>query len=185
MSALICLAYFTGAGHTARLAAAIAEGITDGQARLIDIRTMSDTDWASLDAAEAILFGAPTYKGSTAAQSDLFLEDAAERWVTQDWQNNLAGGFTIGAYGLGDKLSALTRVAIYAAQMGMIWVGQSEIGAQVDESKPGINRDGGWLGLMATSSREKSLLIDPPDVETARRFGARVEEVALRWAKGR
>ena len=67
--------------------------------------------------------------------------------------------------------------------MGMVWVGQTEIGAPVNENQPGINKDGGWLGLMATSSRDKSVLIDPPYIETARRFGARIEAATLRWAQ--
>ena len=182
MSISVCIPYYSGAGHTARLAENIATGISDGCSRLIDVTKITDTDWDALDAADAILFGAPTYMGSTAAEFGSFLEEAASRWETQDWQDKLAGGFTVGTYGSGDKLSSLTRMAIYAAQMGMIWVGQTEIGAPVDMSNPGINRDGGWLGLIATSSRNKSILIDDHDKETARRFGARFEKVTLRWA---
>lgn len=115
---------------------------------------ITDADWAALDAADGILFGAPTYMGSTAAQFDMFREEAASRWETQDWQDKMADSFTVGTYCSGDKFSALTRMAVYAVQMGMIWVGQTEICAPVDEAKPGINRDGGWLGLIATSSRD-------------------------------
>lgn len=175
----ICITYFTGHGHTRRLAEGIATGLTAH--RLINIETIAPDDWAALDAAPAILFGTPTYMGSAAARFSQFLEDAAERWEDQVWANKLAGGFTVGTYPSGDKLSTLIRLAIYATQMGMIWVGPNDIGAPVNPDRPGIDRDGSMLGLMATSSRDKSQLIDADYLETARLFGARVEHLTMRF----
>jgi len=177
----ICIAYFTGSGHTARLAQEIAQGA--GNARLIDITQMDDSDWQALDAAAAIVFGAPTYMGSTAARFDIFLEQASDRWPDMLWADKISAGFTVATHGSGDKLGALTRLAIYAAQMGMIWVGQAETGAPVNPDNPGINRDGSWLGLMATSSRDKAQMIESDDLETARRFGTRIAQATQRWMK--
>lgn len=182
MNQLIALPYFTGSGHTKRLAEAIAGGVPGGTAQLFDVTALQSQDWAHLDAAQAIVFGAPTYMGSTAAAFDTFLETAASRWEPQGWKDKLAAGFTVASHPSGDKLSALSRMSIYAAQMGMIWVGQAEIGAPVRPEAPGINRDGCWLGLTATASRDKSRLIDQEDLETARRFGARIAAAAARWA---
>lgn len=81
----ICLPYFSAAGHTRRLAHAIAEGVAGRDARPIDITEMTTADWKALDVAEAIVFGAPTYMGSTAAQFDLFLEQASDRWDQMPW----------------------------------------------------------------------------------------------------
>ena len=176
----IAIPYFSGHGHTARLAQAIASGIPE--ARLINIEQLTDDDWHTLDAAPAIIFGTPTYMGSAAARYAQFLEDASEdRWTEQSWQNKIAAGFTIGTYPSGDKLSTLTRLTIYAAQMGMIWVGATEIGAPVDPAQPGIDRDGSMLGLMARSDPDKSRMISDGDAETARRFGARIHAATLRW----
>ncbi len=142
---------------------------------------MNDEDWAALDQAEAIIFGAPTYMGSTAARYDMFLEEASDRWPEQGWIDKIAGGFTVATFPSGDKLSTLMRLAIYGAQMNMIWVGQSEIGAPVNPDNPGINANGSWLGLMATSSRDKEQLIEADDLETACRFGTRIAQAAKRW----
>ena len=180
----ICLPYFSGAGHTRRLAQAIASGAKGCGTRPIDVTDMTGADWDALDAADAIVFGAPTYMGSTAAEFDLFLERASDRWEEMRWADKVAAGFTVATHGSGDKLSALQRMAVYAAQMGMIWVGQAEIGTPVRPGNPGINRDGSWLGLMATSSRDKSRLIGPGDLETARRFGARISSAVHRWNNG-
>ena len=179
----IVIAYFTGSGHTARLAEHIADGMS-GEPAMVDVKTMDAGHWDALDAAPAILFGTPTYMGSAAAQFSAFLEDASSRWMEFGWMDKMAGGFTVATSPSGDKLAALQRLSIFAAQMGMVWVGPSEIGAPADPSKPGINRDGSWLGLMATSSHDKALLIDPDDTESARRFGARFEAAVRRWEKG-
>lgn len=175
----IAVAYFSGNGHTRKLAHTVAEGAA--AARLIDVERMDDADWAALDRADAILFGTPTYMGSSAARFDRFLEDASDRWADQLWANKIAGGFTVATYPSGDKLNTLMRLAIYAAQMGMIWIGPNQIGAPVAPEHPGLNRDGSHLGLMATSSRDKRELIGPDDIETARLFGARIAAAAQRW----
>lgn len=176
----IAIPYFSGHGHTARLAQAVADGATP--ARLINIEQMTRADWDALDAAPAIIFGCPTYMGSVAARYAQFLEDASDaRWTVQTWQNKLAAGFTIGTYPSGDKLSTLIRLSIFAAQMGMIWVGATEIGAPVNAGRPGIDRDGSMLGLMARSDPDKSRLISAGDAETARLFGTRLRRAADRW----
>lgn len=179
----IAVLYWSGAGHTRRLAELIGEGI--GQAaRLIDVTDVSEVDQATIDQADAMIFGGPTYMGSLAGPMKTWLEDASAGWVDQTWANRIAAGFTVATYPSGDKLSTLTQLAVFAAQHGMIWVGQQEIGAPVNTDAPGINSGGSWLGLTATSSRDKTLLIDPGDAETARRFGARIAQATLRWKHG-
>ena len=175
----IAIPYFTGNGHTRILAEAIASGAEDAQ--LIDVEIIDDAGWATLDAAPAILFACPTYMGSVPARYEAFLEDASERWMNQGWADKLAGGATVATFASGDKLSTLIRLSVYAAQMGMVWIGPNEIGAPVDAANPGINAGGSWLGLTATSSRDKSLLIGPEDRETARRFGRRIQNAVARW----
>jgi len=179
MTAPVAIPYFTGSGHTRRLAEALAEGV--GAAQLIDVARIGPQDWQALDAAPAILFGTPTYMGSSAARFDLFLEEASERWTDQTWADKLAAGFTVATYPSGDKLATLMRLAIYATQMGMLWIGPNAIGAPVDPTRPGINRDGAMLGLTATSSRDKTLLIDPDDRATAKLFGQRIRAAVTRW----
>lgn len=176
------IAYFSGSGHTTRLARAVACGM-DG-ARLVDVERMTRTDWEALDAAPAIVFGAPTYMGSVAARYALFIEEASDaRWTQLAWKDKIAAGFTVGTYPSGDKLSTLIRLSIFAAQMGMIWVGAAEIGAPVDPARPGIDRDGSMLGLMARSDPDKSRMIAEDDLETARLFGMRVQAAARRWSQ--
>ncbi|MEO0752803.1 MAG: flavodoxin family protein [Pseudomonadota bacterium] len=175
----IAIPYFTGMGHTRVLAEAIAEGA--GGARLIDVEQITDADWAALDEAQAIVFGAPTYMGSVAARYDVFLEEASERWPDQTWADKLAAGFTVATYSSGDKFSTLMRLCVYSAQMGMIWVGQAEIGAPVHPERGPVNAQGSWLGLMAMSSRDKDQMVEADDLDTARAFGRRIAGAVARW----
>ena len=179
---IIALPYYSGAGHTALVAQAIANGAlgSGAHAHPINVEEMAPEDWGILDAADAILFGAPTYMGSAAARYGAFLEEAGERWMDLGWQDKLAGGFTVATFPSGDKLSTLQRFSIFAAQMGMIWVGPTDIGAPVFPEREGKNADGGWLGLMATSARSPRGSVRKGDLETAARFGARVAVIAQR-----
>ncbi len=182
---LICIAYFSGFGHTARLAREIATGAKGATVLSVDVTQMTAQDWDNLDRADTIVFGAPTYMGSTAAQFGLFLEEAATRWEHGVWQDKLAAGFTVAVHPSGDKLAALQRLSIFAAQMGMIWVGQAETGAPVHPDRGGVNHDGAWLGLTATEQMGTEHDLSEADLETARRFGLRLATASQRWRKGR
>lgn len=176
----ICIPYFSGFGHTQRIAETIAETIgTD--ARLINVEALADADWHALDRADAIVFGAPTYVGSAAARFSLFLEQIDTRWEHSQWKDKIAAGFTTAIHPSGDKLATLQRLSIFAAQMGMVWVGPSDIGAPVKPDLPGLNRDGSWLGLMVTEQLGADDDLLPEDLETARRFGLRVLHATRRW----
>lgn len=179
---MIAVAYCTGAGHTRRLAQEVARGA--GDAALIDVESMQPADWDRLNAAPAIIFGAPTYMGNVAAPFKAFMDATSDFWSDLPWRDKLAAGFTIGSSPAGDKLGTLQTLAIFASQHAMVWVGQAEIGPPTQTFAPGepvLNSDGAMLGLTATSSRDKSRLIEPGDLATARAFGARLAGAAARW----
>ena len=174
----IVIPYCTGSGHTRRLAECVAEG--SGGA-LIDVEAMSAAEWDALDDADAIVFGAPTYMGSAAAAFKAFMDESSSRWEAQVWADKIAGGFTVATYPAGDKMMVHLQMVVFAAQHGMIWVGQTEMGEKGAAPGAGINAEGANLGLGATSSEDKSRLIDDGDAETARRYGARIASAARRW----
>jgi len=176
----IAIAYWTGSGHTRRLAEHVAAGAGD-TARLIDVANMRQAEWDLLDRAAAIVFGSPTYMGSTSAGFKTFMDASSDRWVDQVWADKIAGGFTVATYPSGDKQVTLTQLAVFAAQNGMIWVGLGQTGEAEEPQQGGMNADGYCLGLGARSSRDKTLLIDPGDAATARAFGARIAAAARRW----
>lgn len=170
----ICVPFYSQDGHCRAMAGAIAEGA--GGAAL-DVTQLGAADWAMMGAAEAIVFASPTYMGSVAARYGAFLEEAAADWPDHGWRNKIAAGASVACHPSGDKLQTLTRMAVFAAQMGMIWVGAEALGAPVREGA--LNRDGSWLGLMATDAPGGGL--SAADLETARLFGARVAWAAARW----
>jgi NAD(P)H dehydrogenase (quinone) len=180
----VAITYFSGAGHTRKLAdtIAVALGQEDCAARLIDVTRMEPLDWQALEAADAILFGVPTYMGGPAAEFKAFMDASSDIWERQLWADKLAAGFTVATFPAGDKLSTLMQLSLFAMQHGMIWVGQDQIGAPVDQTKPGINQTGSWMGLSATTVRDKTQLVSADDLETARRFAGRLARVVRRWS---
>jgi multimeric flavodoxin WrbA len=191
--AQIAIAYHSGYGHTARQAEAVARGAAsvDGAAsELLDLGELTDELWDKLNAADAIIFGAPTYMGSPSAGWKLFAEaSVGPVWAKNlAWRDKIAAGFTNSKAMSGDKLNSLVDMAVFAAQHGMIWVGLdiypgwAESTASIED----LNRLGSWLGAMAQSDADLSAEKAPPetDLRTAEALGARVARITLRHLCG-
>ncbi len=191
MTTSICIVHHSGYGHTARQAAAVAEGVrrVEGvECVELSVADLGDDDapgWGRLDEAAAIVFGSPTYMGSVSADMKRFMEATSGRWMEQKWADKLAAGFTNSGSQNGDKQNTLISFVTLAAQHGMVWInpnllpGNNSSKGSVDD----VNRLGGSLGAMAQSNVDEGPDVCPPeaDLETARRLGQRVAECALRW----
>ena len=78
----------------------------------------------------------------------------------------------------------LTQLAVFAAQMGMLWVGVGDPpGNNWTGSADDINRLGSWLGVMGQSNGDQGADLAPGDGDrrTAAGLGRRVAEVTQRW----
>ncbi len=190
----IAVVYHSGYGHTAVVAehvakgAARAAGTTARLYKAADLATPDSGPWSELAAADAIVFGAPTYLGSASAGMKQFIDASSKVWAGQGWKDKFAAGFTNSASWSGDKLSTLSQLAIFAAQHGMIWVGTGMMpGYNTKAGSPdSVNRLGSTLGLMTQANVDEGPEVAPPpqDRMTAELFGARIAEAAARWAKG-
>jgi NAD(P)H dehydrogenase (quinone) len=167
--------YHSGYGHTQRVAQFVAEGAKATVIAIDADGNISEADWAALDAADAIIFGSPTYMGMASWQFKKFADATSKRWFSGAWKDKVAGGFTISASPSGDKLSTIQYFITLAMQQGMVWVGQP---AMNDGT---INRIGSNSGVMAqvgpTSPAED---IPQGDLDTARAYGERVAAVAAK-----
>jgi NAD(P)H dehydrogenase (quinone) len=164
-----------------------ASSVPGVHARLIKTED-AEQNWAELDAADAIIFGAPTLMGSVSAGMKQFMEKVVERYFHQKWDGKLAAGFTNSASLSGDKLNTLVDMVMFAAQMGMHWLSLGLLsGVDATHSKmESLNRLGSWLGAMAQSNVDQGPDLAPPDADrrTAEHLGKRVAEAALRWKAG-
>ncbi|MBT0963966.1 flavodoxin family protein [Denitromonas iodatirespirans] len=181
----IAIVYHSGYGHTARQA----EHVAKGAASIDGVRVQSigadavDAHWDDLAAADAIIFGAPTYMGSVSAPFKSFMDASSKVWFGQGWKDKLAAGFTNSASQSGDKLSALMQLSVFAAQHGMTWVnlgllpGNNNSKGSVED----LNRLGGFVGAMAQSNADEGAeAMQLSDLRTAEHLGARVAQLALR-----
>lgn len=193
----IAIVYHSTYGHTKLQAEAVLRGARSVPSVTAQLYTAEEAAARldELDAAEAIIFGCPTYMGSMSAGMKSFLEVAAKKWFTLAWKDKVAGAFTNSSSFSGDKLNTLVGLLINAMQHGMIFVGlgmlpsvnkpeeMSRIGGPGPEAH---NRVGSFIGPMAASFQ-----VDPPeapckgDLETADAYGRRIAEITLQLVRGR
>jgi NAD(P)H dehydrogenase (quinone) len=87
---------------------------------------MNEELLTELDAADAIIFGSPTYMGGVSAQLKALFDATSPRYLQRKWVDKLAAAFTVSGSPSGDKLSMLQNCATFAMQPGMIWGGVAE-----------------------------------------------------------
>ncbi len=193
MAIKISIVYYSGFGHTAKVAQSVAEGAKlrkDADVHIINVAELSEAAWKTIDSSDAIIFGTPTYMGSVSAKLKEFIETASGRWMKLEWKDKIAAGFTNSMGLSGDKLSSLTQLFINAMQHGMIWVGLGLMGPMKTgkdmPQRDDINRLGSYSGLM-TQSNNDTPEFNPSDgdLETAKLFGERIANITAQFVAGR
>ncbi|QUS56385.1 flavodoxin family protein [Pseudovibrio brasiliensis] len=180
----VIVVYHSGYGHTQVLAEAVLRGALDAgaDAELMSVAELENVNWEKLAAADALIFGSPTYMGSASAPFKAFMDASSKVWMERGWVDKVAGAFTVSASRSGDKLGTLTQLSVFAAQHGMIWVGldlmpgnNSSKGSEED-----LNRLGSTLGVMAQANADEGPEVVPPqaDKDTAKALGGRIAKVA-------
>ncbi|MFF3938601.1 flavodoxin family protein [Streptomyces phaeofaciens] len=175
----IAIAYFSGFGHTDRLAEAVRSGAVEAGAEvaLVRVDAMSEELWGVLDEADAIVFGSPTYMGSAAGAFHVFAESTSKRWASAVWKDKLGAGFTNAACKAGDKHSTLAYFATLAAQHQMNWVnlGLHPGWHTSSESENDLNRLGYFNGAAASTPADLPPEgVSKADIATAEHLGERV-----------
>jgi NAD(P)H dehydrogenase (quinone) len=181
----IVVVFHSGYGHTQRMAQAVAEG---AQAQLLAIDAdgnLPPHGWERLKAADAIIFGSPTYMGSVSWQFKKFADASSKQWFRQEWKDKIAAGFTNSSGMSGDKLATLTAMFTLAMQHSMIWVSQGLMPSNTRAARrDDVNYLVSYSGAMAQSPADGGTSdMSPGDLETARLFGQRVAEVASRFKR--
>jgi NAD(P)H dehydrogenase (quinone) len=181
----IIVVYHSGYGHTQRMAQAVAEG---AGARLLAIDADGNLPaggWEQLLAADAIIFGTPTYMGNVSWQFKKFADASSKPWFAQAWKDKIAAGFTNSAGMGGDKQGTLLTLFTLAMQHGMIWVSQGLMPSNTKAAKrDDINYLVSYSGAVAQSPSDAGAdAMSPGDLETARLFGERIAQVAGRFQR--
>ncbi len=181
--AKVAVVFHSGYGHTQRMAQAVAEG---AGAELIAIDAegnLTEAQWASLGAADAIIMGSPTYMGTVSWQFKKFADASSKPWFGQAWKDKVFAGFTNSATMNGDKHSTIHYLITLAMQHSGIWVGTGMMPSNTKAAtRNDINYVGSFAGAMAQSPSDSSPAeMLPGDLETAKLFGKRVAEVAAKF----
>lgn len=180
----ISIVYYSDCDCTQKQAEAVYVGAAlVCEAELIEIDdegNISDSEWALLNDADAIVYGSPTNMGSVAWQFKKFADASSAICAIQAWKDKICAGFGNTASFNGDKSFTLHYLLRFAHQHGMIWVGNGE---PQFHTKEGQRNDSNWIGSTIRSAKstveaalEKRSLLR--DLEMARLFGMRVAQIA-------
>jgi len=179
----VALVYHSGYGHTQRVAQAVAQAARADVVVIDAEGNVSESDWAVLDAATAIIMGSPTYMGMASWQFKKFADASSKRWFTRAWQNKLFAGFTVSASLNGDKGLTLAYMNTLASQHGGLWVSLGLAPANTQAATRGdVNNLGGSVGLLVQAPSDAGAdKIPQGDIDTAAKFGERVAALAAKW----
>ncbi len=179
----VVVVYHSGYGHTQRMAQAVAEGAGAELLAIDADGNLPPGGWETLAAADAIIFGTPTYMGSVSWQFKKFADASSKPWFAQQWKDKIAAGFTNSAGMNGDKLHTLHTLFTLAMQHGMIWVSQGLMPSNTQAARRNdVNYLVSYSGAIAQSPSDAGAAdMLPGDLETARLFGERVAAVAAKF----
>ena len=178
----IIVVYHSGYGHTRRVAEVVAEG-AGAELLAIDAEgNLPEGGWEQLAAADAIIFGTPTYMGGPSWQFKKFADATSKAWYTRAWQDKVFGGFTNSASPVGDKGATMIALQTLASQHGGIWVSLGLLPANTKAATHAdTNHLGGSVGLLVRSPSDAGVdEIPAGDLDTARRYGERIAAITAR-----
>lgn len=184
MNKSIVIVYHSGYGHTQKIAEAVAAG-SGGKLLAIDAAgNLPARGWDELAAADAIVFGSPTYMGNVSWQFKKFADESSKIWGAQGWKDKLAAAFTNSASVNGDKQTTLYTMFTLAQQHGMVWVGTGLMPSNAKNARrDDVNYLSSFAGLATATPSDASTeeMVDG-DIRTATLFGQRLRATAARLA---
>lgn len=184
----IAIVYYSQGGATAMMAHSVAQGVIDAGATAqlfsIEPHQFHDGRWHDeltldrLAAADAIIFGAPTFAGGVAKQFQGFADATAiSPWQESSWRRKVAGGFSVSPMQGADLPDTLHVFETFAAQHGMIWATWDEVSRQ----SSGGHRGSLPAGLMGTSDdADSAYSLEPVDVIASNLYGRHVAALTAR-----
>jgi NAD(P)H dehydrogenase (quinone) len=180
----IAIVFHSGYGHTKRVAEHVQKGAAAAGASVdvvaIDAEgNIPEAGWATIKAADGVIFGSPTYMGSVSWQFKKFADASSKPWYTMDWKGKIAAGFTNSATLNGDKGSTIAYLALLAAQHKMLWTGTGMHPSNAKaHTRDDLNNLGGYQGLLVTSPSDAGVdEMIAGDLKTAEAFGVNVVDV--------
>jgi NAD(P)H dehydrogenase (quinone) len=180
----IVIVFHSGYGHTKRVAEYVEKGAA-GAGASVDVVAIDaegnipEAGWATIKAADGVIFGSPTYMGMVSWQFKKFADASSKPWYTMDWKGKIAAGFTNSATLNGDKGSTIAYLALLAAQHKMLWTGTGMHPSNAKaHTRDDLNNLGGYQGLLVTSPSDAGVdEMIAGDLKTAEAFGVNVADV--------
>jgi NAD(P)H dehydrogenase (quinone) len=167
----VLVVYHSGGGHTAALAAAVAEGARKRAGVEVTLKSVGQVACAELLATDALIVGSPVYWSNMSGEVKSFFD----RWTTDckvlppafPMKDKVGAAFATGGETSSGK--EVTLMTILAAMLGNRMI---------------VVSDGQALGATATTGTG-GLPLDAQALDEGRRLGSRVAELAATLTRAR
>jgi multimeric flavodoxin WrbA len=185
----IGIVYYSGYGHTAKMAEAVQAGADSVDGTEVSVFRIDQEGnlpagaWEQLAGLDGFIYGTPTYMAGPAWQFKKFADATSKPWFIEAWKDRVAAGFTNSASVNGDKAMTMSYLFHLAQQHGQIWVGTGLLPSNTKAHGPSdVNWTAGSVGALAISPSDASPEEAPRagDLLTGRLLGARVAKVAAK-----
>jgi len=117
-------------GHTAKMAKAIGEGLTES-GLIVDVKKIDDTVLDDFVAADAIVMGSPTYFSNMTAKTKALIDETIKLWPGQPGKLKDKVGAAFTSCGGAEGGNETTLLSIIRA---MLWHGMIIVGHQSGSS---------------------------------------------------
>ncbi len=127
-----------------------------------------------LHAADALIFGTPTYIWVRRRVQGVHGQDRAVL-ANRPWKDKLAAAFTNSGSQHGERTHDAISLTVFAAQHGMNWINRTLLPGHNSSkgSAEDPNRFGGFLGAMAQSNMDEGPEVAPPSPTAGNRLSPR------------
>ena len=147
--------YHSSYRHTKRMAEVVAEGAAASLIAIDAEGNIQSDEWETLNAADAIIFGSPTYMGAPSWQFKKSADTSSKPRFEEKWKDNVFSGFTNTASINGDKLNTLRYFVLLAGQRGGLWVSLAMKPASVKATKRDDSKQlGSYIAPMVQSDAD-------------------------------
>jgi len=183
----VAVVYHSGYGHTKVLAESVAKGAAAVAGTKVALIPVDEAQGRidEINAADAVIFGSPTYMGRASAAMKGFMEATSKIWMEQKWKDKIAAAFVNSGSQNGDRQTVFQQFITFALQHAMIWVGLDLLPG--NNSSKGSVDDLNRLGVSAGAAAQTNVdegpdAVTTSDRKTAERLGARVAETVAKLA---
>ena len=174
MTKSTAIVYHSANGFTNKVAKSIHAGLAsrvNNSCRLLNVEFLTKDEWAYIESASGLIFGAPTYFGGVSGQFKRFMDQTIDIWAAGRWKGKAASAFVTAADVRFDAYCSLNQMFVFASQHAMRWINPLSYIAQLQPAE--MSRVVVSYGIVVCGTRDQvDVMLSKQEIALLREFGA-------------